>query len=472
MESFELSINQPALTDDELAHVRRVNGYRQIFDGSHREYFYVQDNTQHRFKSVGPNFSRVLYLVDNMPGMCTLKHADILLGEPVEITPAEELDEDERVLAAIRRIRRQSRLDAALYDVVAQLGWAGRAYLQAVVRNGAVLLEPVDPATVHRHVEPGGSALTGVTIKQLLVIAGKPHLRVTHHAPGMIHHRLYRLNERNRVDAQADLSLLRPGLAADQPTGLDGLAIIEFCNYTTGGVGASDYAGGPETLVDEINNRLTQISLILDKHGDPAMVALEELFDDQGNLKISGRAIATATMDKGDPVRYLTWDAKLEFHAGQLDRSMQAFLRSQEVAPALVGLGGNTSAEGWKKFKLQIHQTLARVNRKQLHVAPSLAEAMRVAMTLEQRYALGVSYPIGDVGLVFRDGIPADDEEQMRVLTGYHAAGLMSDEMAISRMYADKQTQRAELVRLAAQREASLPTAFADGRLDEAMNEG
>lgn len=467
MEPYELENNRPPLTDAEVARVRRIEGLRRIRKGEHREHFYVQDNTQHAFKAIGPNFSRVLYLCDNLPGMCTLKHCDLLLGEPVAVNPPEELADNRQVLEAIRRISLASRLDATLYDLAATAGWAGKAYMQAIARNGQVRIEAVDPALVTPRYEPGGKELLGATIKQQVSIAGRDYCRVTDHRRGRIVHRLYELNGRGLVQRRAPLDLIRPGMQEIEQTGIDALAIVEIRNYTWAGEGASDYEGC-ESIIDEINNRLTQISRILDQHGDPAVVALEELFDEQGNLRISGRAISVNSMEQGDPVRYLTWDAKLEFCAAQLERAMHAFLRQQEISPALVGMGGGTSADGWKKFRLQNTTTLARVNRKELFSGPGFAEAIRVAMLLENAVTIGVSYPVQPVTLTFSDGIPPDETEEMQIVTGYRAAGLMSMERALMRVHNDRQVVADELAKLGAEAEATLPTSLRGGVLEQA----
>lgn len=449
------------LTADEAARVTELAGYRRLYEGDHRKHFWSGGKTQHEFKALGAA-SNVLYIADNLAGICTLKHADLLLGEPLSVAPA---DGNEQVAAAVARIDEASSMAATLYELAVTAGWAGRAYAQVLVKRGRVRVEIVPPEHVFPRYELGGRELVGGTIKYPVTIAGKRYLRVIEHDIGQIRQGLYELDKAGRVLKASELSLLGPGVEPVQMTGLAEPALVEVENFAAAR-GRSDYHRA-EDLLDEVNNRLTQISRILDQHGDPAMVALRELFDEQGNLKISGRAVAADTLEKGDPVRYLTWDAKLAEAANQLDRAMRAYLRRQETAPLLVGLdGGNTSADTWKKFKLAVSQTLARVNRKQLFMTPGVVSIYRVAQQLENLHVIGVSYPVTPVSLTWSDGLPVDDEELMRIVSGYRAAGLMSRKMALTWMHGDPRVVAEELEALQAESEASLPTSFRDGAID------
>lgn len=461
---------EPWLTGERLARVERLAAWRRLFEGRHREHFYLGNRTQHAFKEVGPNAGRVLYIADTLPGQAVLKHADLLFGEELAVEPAEGADDAPALAAAIERIVRQSRLHPALFEAAVTSGWAGRAYWQLVVEAGAVRAEHVEPERVFPRYAPGGGRLAGATILYPLTIGETRYLRVIDHEPGRIVQELWELDGGERIVRQAALDRIG-GAEPVQETGLPGLAIVEVENYAMAGRGASDFDGA-ESLIDEVNNRLTQISRVLDQHGDPAVQALESLFDEHGNLKIAGRAVAVESLKDGDAVRYVTWNAQLEHAAVQLDRAMRAFLRHVEVAPSLVGLGdAGTSADTWKKFKLQAATTLARVNRKRLFLAPAIEELFAGAFALENRFALGVAYRTGPVSLTFSNGLPVDDAELSQIVTTYRREGLMSERMALTWMHGSQRIVEEEIQRLAEEREAALPTSLRDGGLDLAGRE-
>ncbi len=459
------AIGQPWLSDEELAARQRIADRRLIFEGKHKQYFFAGNRTDHAFKSVGPNASKVLYITENLPGRCTLKYADLLFGEPLLV---EAGDPSPRSAEAVERIAAGAGLHPLLLDAAATASWAGRAWWQILVDRGAVRCEAVAPEHVFGRWDVSGRRLRGAAVKYRLRAGGVWYLRVIDHSPGQIRHELWRLGkDGNRVEARADLAIVEAARPEVEATGIDEPAIVELPNYApAGGTGASDYDDECLTLVDEVNNRRSQISRILDIHGDPVVVALEDLFDEQGNLKVSGRAIRTDDPTK-DPVKYVTWEAKLEWQMKSLAGATDAFLGHLEIAPQLVGLGGATSADSWKKYKLAATQTLARVNRKRTFFAPAIRAAFRVGMLLERAHAIVPAYAVAPVALTWSDGLPVDEEEEMRVTTGYHAAGLLSTRRALMRIHnGDPAIVEEELAELAAEREAGLPTSFRRGRLD------
>jgi hypothetical protein len=461
---------QPWQTPADCRRIAATAANRRLFEGRHREHFYERNNTQHVFKAVGPNASKVLYLADNLAGQATLKHGDLLFGEELAIAPADGAADSPAMASAINRFAVASKLHPMLYEAAVTAGWAGRAWWQFVVQGGQVRAQNVPPEHVFPRYAAGASDLVGATIKYPITLADRSKrqkcLRIIDHALGQVRNELWELDAGGRVVRQASLDLLGGDISPVQPTGIDRLTIVCVENFTTGGRGASDYDGA-ESLIDEINNRLTQISRILDQHGDPVVQALESLFDENGELKISGRAIRVDSLKDGDAVRYVTWNAQLEHAAVELDRAMRAFLRHMEVAPSLVGLGDSaSSADSWKKFKLQISTTLARVNRKQLFMAPAIHELFAVAFGLENRFALGIRYAPGPVSLTWSDGLPVDDQDLQTIVTGYYREGLMSRRMALTWMHGDPRIVAEEIEQLDAEAEARLPAGFGGGAMD------
>ncbi len=466
--SIGIRTGKPYLTDKESARVKQLADLRLIFEGKHKEYFYRGNRSQHVYKALGPNASNVLYITENLPGRCTLKFADLLFGEELVVEPA---DADQQTAEAIARISQASRLHPLLYNAATVASWAGKAYWQAVVRNGQVRLESVAPEHVFPRYDLGSDRLVGATIKFTVRIGDQQYVRVIDHAPGQITNSLWLLKKNSlSVESRAPLELAGSGLTEIQPTGIDELMIVEICNYSTGGVGASDYDGECLTLVDEVNNRRSQISRVLDKHADPAVQALESLFDEHGNLKASGRALAVDDMSK-DAMKYITWQAQLADAGTALTDARGAFLGHMEIAPELLGRSAGTSADSWKKFKLVVTQTLARVNRKRIYMAPSIEDVFRIAFKLENIHTPGVTYPVLPTTLTWSDGLPIDDEDMMGVVTGYYSSGLMSRKRALTWMHSDKAIVEEELELIEAEAEASLPTALRGGMMGLAGNE-
>ncbi|MCE5279380.1 MAG: phage portal protein [Planctomycetaceae bacterium] len=454
-----LTNNAPWMSEAERSRIKNLEGLRQIYEGRHKEYFYRGNRTQHIYKALGPNAANVMYLTENIAGRASLKYADLLCGEPLTIEPE---DSDPKAKAAITRLSEQSSLATMHYEAAATASWAGRAYWQVIVQGGVVKLDSITPENIHPRYDATGKNLIAAVVKYVVTVAGNKYVRVIEHTVGKIVHQAYLLDG-NAVKARVDLAVVEAGIEEVQETKIDELTVIEVCNFSTGGVGATDYCGEVNSLIDEVNNRRSQISRILDKHGDPVAQALESLFDAQGNLK-TGDVLAVDDMSK-DAMRYVTWDAKLPDAAASLVNARDSVYGELEMAPVLMGVGGGaTSAETWKKFKLQVNQTMARVKRKRLYMSPAVKRSIRVMMLMDNAFGLGVGrYEVKAVSLTWSDGLPSDPEDDMRVIVGYRSAGLLSRKRALMWIHdGDMNVVEEELQLLADEEAASLPTGFAD----------
>lgn len=465
-----LESKKPWLTDEEKARVAELARYRALYEGRHRELFYTSKLTRHLYKAVGGDTRNVLYLTENWPGRCVLKYADLLYGEPLAIAASD--DANAGLADAIKRVTARGRIHQVLFQAAVESAWAGSAWVQPLIRRGSVVLESVAPETVFPRYERGTRILLGCDIKYKLTVDGRPCVRVIRHESGTILQELWSLDDKTGAEVvdPLDLALLGPGISEAQQTHLTRPAIVEIPNYSAGGIGASDFYPFPDVgdLVDEINNRRTQIARILDQHGDPAAEVASKLLDANGNVQISGKAIPNDDMDN-PAVRYLTWEANLTDQAAALVSGVNAFVGHMEIAPTLVGLGGGaTSAETWKKLKLQSSQTLARVNRKQLYAAPAVYDLIDMTMQLDVRFAAAPSFTPGEVTLTWSDGLPVDEEDLQRIVTGYTTADLMSRRTALRWIHGDWTEKQVddELAEIDAEREARMPSAFRNGGLD------
>jgi len=469
-----LTAKKPWLSDEEKSRVAELARYRCLYDGRHMDLFFKGRLTKHSYKAIGPDPRNVLYLTENWPGRCVLKYADLLYGEALTVAPQDT--KNEGLKAALARVMAGGTIHQSLYQSAVESSWSGTAWIQPLIRGGAVTYETVAPENVFPRYEHGTRILLGATIKYRLAVNGQPCVRVIDHrvvgGKGYIVQELWRLDDKDAstVAAQLDLSALGPDIQPAQETGLSEPAIVEIPNYSTGGVGASDFFPFDDVgdLADEINNRRSQIARVLDTHGDPSMEVASKLLDASGNVIVNGRAITNPDMNV-PAVRYITWESQLEHQLAALTSDTNAFLGHMEVAPVLVGLGGgNTSADSWKKFRLAASQTLARVNRKQIYAEPQVRELVRIALALDVKFAAAPTFTPGEITTTWSDGLPADEEAIKDATTGYHDGGLMSTRVALRMVHKNwsESEIEEEIGRLGEEAEASLPTSFRDGGLD------
>ena len=451
-----LKINEPYRTINQWRRLRKIESLRQLFAGKHKAFFFLSKRTQHAFARLYGTKADVFYMSENLPGLCVLKHADLLLGEPVIVEPG---DFDESVSQAIERINSNSKINQQLYKLITTAGWAGKSYAQITVANGSVKISEIKPELIEPTYDDADN-LIAATYKKFVKVNGKDLLKIVRHEVGKIITQYYQV-EAGKIIKRISV----PGCNEIIDTKINHLTIIETQNFVPAGEGMSDFAGSI-SLIDEINSRLTKISEILDQHGAPAIVALRDLFDEDGNLNLKNKVIAADNMEAAAPIKYVTWQAQLVEQTAEYDRAVKAFLRQMEVAPCLIGIDGGTSADGWKKYRLQLTPTLARVNRKQQFFAPTIVQMYQVAMELENAHLLQPSYQVSPVKLSFADGIPADADEVLTRVTSAHASGLMSRKRALLELHGNTRIADAELEQLDLEQEQQLGKNIFDNTID------
>src|SRR5690606_4781633 len=141
-------------------------------------------------------------------------------------------------------------------------------------------------------------------------------------------------------------------------------------------------------LFDELNNRLSQIAVILDKHSDPAIAvpagSLTE--DEKGNPVFHvGRDKVFEVLGKDDVIPvYITWDGKLDAAFKELEFLIDKIRMHPEIPPVALRTdnAGTPAAYGlstkWRKTSL-----LAKINRKRQYYNKALRQDLLTAQLLE-----------------------------------------------------------------------------------------
>ena len=110
--------------------------------------------------------------------------------------------------------------------------------------------------------------------------------------------------------------------------------------------GMSDYYD-LEGIFDELNNRVSRISRVLDKHESPKLILPPGImkWDEQyGRWYIEKEDLEAIEVDPteaekfGDLPRYLTWDAQLEAAFKQIDKLLEFAFIVSETSPDAFGL--------------------------------------------------------------------------------------------------------------------------------------
>ncbi|MDF9638799.1 MULTISPECIES: phage portal protein [Bacillus cereus group] len=234
-------------------------------------------------------------------------------------------------------------------------------------------------------------------------------------------------------------------------------------------------------IIDEINNRLTQIANILDKHADPAIAVpvgtLQEGDDGMPIFRV-GVDKVFEMMGKDDIIpQYITWDGQLQNAFTELDKLVSYLLMIAEIPEVVLGRGDSgTSGSSGLAIKWRMNSLLAKVNRKRQYYNRGLKRIFTIAQLLEK--AVGkADYTLFTPIVKFKDGLPKDEMEMAQIVAT-RSGGAVTMSQKSSLMYLDDLTEEQadnEIARIQEEQEAQQST-FAEPSIfngsDVPSNEG
>jgi hypothetical protein len=181
------------------------------------------------------------------------------------------------------------------------------------------------------------------------------------------------------------------------------------------------------TLFYAINNRLTKIDNILDKHSDPILAIPDGVLDEEGKVKKEHLGLFEKGED-GEVPEYIVWNASLESAFNEIDRLMDSLYLFSEISPDAMGRFKDATAESGRALKYRMMRTVAKVRRKQLYFTHTVKEIVYLAQLLAAEYnveAMGKKYSgAAEVpSIEWKHPIPQDSyeqaqEEELRLASG------------------------------------------------------
>lgn len=457
------------------AHYERVLKCRQnkkLFKGYHTEVFHENIARLDRAKDL-------LYISVNLSGIICKKSADFLFGEEIKVIAG--LGDDTPEQKAFDRFMEDNHLNILLYESALSNAYAGDSFIK--VRYGQEFGGELPPELdQHRVIIEN---LNAENVFPETVVWDKNKIKVFHvavpyydnnqkewflnvesHSAGQIFYHQYTLTplytnvsgevERWSIDGVVEESLVVV------KTGVPVPLVVHIPNLAT----ADEWQGVDDLtelhpLLDEINNRLSQIADILDKHSNPAMAVPSGLLgaDENGNAEFRVAIDKVfEVMGKDDVVpQYITWNGQLDQAFQELDRLIDLVLTTSEIPAVAIGRGDSgTSGSSGLAIKWRMNSLLAKINRKRQYYQKGLKQVLYTAQKLE--HVVGIAdYELTIPVIEFKDGLPVDDMEQaniMNVRTGGQKT--MSQKTAIMKLNNMTEAQaEAEIQRINEEEEAS-----------------
>lgn len=415
------------------AHLGRIKLCKEnkiLFKGLH-EYAFHNKNYPNRINTS-------LYVSVNLAGLICKKSSDFLFGESINITAG--LGDNSPEQKALDRIKNDNNLGILLYESALSNAYCGDAFIK--VRYGQeyggdlpkeldkyrVIIENVSAEYVFPEVslwDKNRITVFHIAIPYYDYDSNNWFLSVESHKSGEIHYHKYLLTPLyyniNGECERWDIKGFVEGSYQVVKTGVNMPLVVHIPNLAT----ADEWQGIDDLtelhpIFDEINNRLSQIASILDKHADPAFIVPVGTLsgvDDEGRPEFS---VATdkvfESLGKDDVVpQYITWDGQLEGAFKELDHLVDMALMTAEIPSVALGRGDSgTSGSSGLAIKWRMNSLLAKINRKRQYYEKGLKQVFYLAQKLEQ--VVGIAdYELTVPNIKFNDGLPIDEMEQANI---------------------------------------------------------
>lgn len=415
----------------------RIKKYKEnklLFEGSHDEVF---KNIQSKLET--PDEVAMTYLVANYCGLISKLSADMLFGENPVIRIADNDPADDRLQELINK----NKLLTNFYESGLGNSYRGDSCMR--VRFGKKTKYSTESEILIEHQNPQyyfvEQALDNIRQIDRQIIGWEfyveeeigfkqKYLKMEIHEPGKIYNYLYKMSG-NRVTAELDIGEMFEDLQEEEDLLVDDFVIVHIPNWRTDDRlwGYSDYLD-IRSLQDEANNRISQISRVLDKHADPKMRGPAEAMDDNNNVDVTGGKYFPYRV--GEPIpEYLTWEAKLDASFKEIDLMLKMMFLVSETSPEAFGLSESGVQESGRALKYRLMRLLSKIKRKERYYDEGIKHLLYIAQLMDVAYIDGSNYEPERPGIEWRDGLPDDEVEKADITDKLNRARAISMEEKI-----------------------------------------
>ncbi len=416
------------------ARLKNYTHYNKLFEGKHFDAFAIKINSP----LYQEQYARLKYVTVNFAALVSKVAADMLFGEGLGVKGSTKAQSK-----WLENLIFDNKLETQLYESAMINSRYGDDILK--VRSApkgsdiesSVIIEECQPdiyfpkfAKGNWRAEPEYQDLAFI-----VKIKNKDYVRIERHYPGKIENLLYELTDGKMAATTTPIAQYDPNLQPTQETGINRSLIIHVPNWRAGQFwGISDYAD-IETLMFALNNRMTKNENVLDKHTDPILALPEGVLNERGEVDKKALEIYTVPDNEmgGKPMKpeYITWNASLDNAFKQIEKLVEFLYMTSETSPGVFGMDKEGQAESGRALKLKLMRTIAKINRKKRFYDQAVKEALYVAQLLAAAHGykvLGTALPgtpeVPD--LIWRDGLPLDEVEQIDQETKKLEAGVQS----------------------------------------------
>ena len=417
-------------SDADFTRVSQLNNYYKVFKGLHSKVFklkiYFEEDQKKR---------TLLYLAYNVGQVISLTAADFLFGEQLR-TQTNEDDDKKPLEKKINSIVQGNYLDEKLYQSSVIQDVAGFTVFSVRQENKRAIIEEVPYDNYFpdfNRVRLGEDSKQVIIASYIDLINPKNNQQETFlykqiHTVGTIQHELWTTTSDMRQGGKVELVMYNPSLPDQETTGLDYIPIFQIDNFRTvkERFGISTYES-VMNLFEEINDRITQISVQLIKHLNAKVAVGEGILTKKGEVD-SDQDIFM--VEKGDIMpQYITNSNPLiEEGFKQIEGLLRQICTVTQTPTSFLGLDDQGGAEKVETVKIRMAAFLKKIKRKQRSYEAKLVDILKTALFFEGTKKL----PDGvDIKFVWDYGLPRDHLTEAQTHQILVESGIESIETAI-----------------------------------------
>lgn len=435
--------------------------YEQLYNGRHYDAFSIKSED---FKD---SYSRLRYIVCNFAGLVSKISADFLFGEPVKFM-------DDKNQDFIDKMVFEHRLDTLFYEHALANSYFGDNLFKIRVKDNQIIPGSANPQLYLPEIDEddANARPSRIYLAWEKKEGDDTYFIVEMHEPPYIKTRVGIVNTKKQTVEDMDLEvfndLFGTSYIPEVNTKISRFTVIHVPNpKPRGHFGNSDYADIRE-LMFALNNRMSKVDNILDKHSDPILAVPEDVLDDEN--KIRAEALQMFEMDEsGNKPEYIVWNASLDNAFKQIDKMVEFLFMFSETSPDVLGLGKG-QAESGRALKMRLLRTIAKRNRKKLYYDPALKDLIFTAEVLSAQNGYFISDSFKKVKATspelpetrWEDGVVNDEVERVDIAVKKTEAKLMSKKRAIMDLEGVKEDEADEIIKEIDDESADF-TSFMDG---------
>jgi hypothetical protein len=448
-------------------HKERIKRYREnkeLFKGNHYDILEKHNDVLSTYQQ------RTVYVTTNLAGLIAKKSADFLFGENALYSAGGKDDSPEQ--AKLDEWVRENDIHITNYESALSNSYRGDSFYKVRwgQEHGGLLSKELDPFRVIIEAQNAEFVFPEtypndktkilafhIAIPSEVVNTDGEEwvLNVESHYPNKIVKRQFRMNPTTtdkfgipfewRIYAEI-------GKPVEVETEVPFPLVVHVPNFST-----DDSWEGIDDLTElkglfsELNTRMSQLSEILSKHADPAMIVPQGTLVEDEN----GQPVYRVGVDKVFEVmqgelepKYLTWNGQLEFAFKEIDKILELILMKAEIPAVALGVGdAGTSGSSGLAIKWRLNSLLAKINRKRQYYDKALKRVFVIAQLLEADRLGKVGYKPFTPHIKFKDGLPEDEMEKatiMQIRTG--AKATLSQKRAIMELEGISEEQAQQIL--------------------------